>query len=126
MSFPVHHVELHQKEDQSGPDSCCPECPVPIHHKVLQQRKDQLGPVKFRFESPPPSITRNCNRAKTVQTGAVQKVQQERSRPYNFRNRQQNMEKNKGVLEPLENQPSRGSESLEVHCGERASRICVL
>ncbi|GFT98567.1 hypothetical protein TNCV_2442021 [Trichonephila clavipes] len=74
MSFPVHHVELHQRKDQSGPDNCRPECPAPIHHKVLQQRKDQSSPDKFRFESPTLSITRNCNRGKTVQTGAVQKV----------------------------------------------------
>ncbi|GFT98558.1 hypothetical protein TNCV_3137971 [Trichonephila clavipes] len=61
MSFPVHHVELHQRKDQSGPDNCRPECPAPIHHKVLQQKKDQSSPDKFRFESPPLSITRNCN-----------------------------------------------------------------
>ncbi|GFT98568.1 hypothetical protein TNCV_2442031 [Trichonephila clavipes] len=63
----IHHEALQQRKDKSGPVNCRPEIPNPVYHEVL---KDQSSPDKFRFECPPPSITRSCIRGKTspVQT----------------------------------------------------------
>ncbi|GFW83279.1 hypothetical protein TNCV_2509191 [Trichonephila clavipes] len=75
-----------------------------------------------------PSINRNCNKEKTspVRYPVIvpsRRVQPERSKTNNLRNRQQNRERGKGVQKPWKSHLSRRTELLEVLYSDREERI---